>query len=53
MLAVVVSIARIQGDARYWDVLLYLRGAQDAAPGDFVTATLTHADVYDLTGVIQ
>ena len=48
-----VAIARSQAEAPDSDGLLYLRGAQDAAPGDFVTATLTHADVYDLTGVIQ
>ena len=48
-----VAIARTAAEAPDSDGLLYLQGAQGLEPGTFVTARITGADVYDLTGVIQ
>ena len=47
-----VAIARSQAEAPDSDGLLYLSNAQGKHPGEFVTARITGADVYDLTGVI-
>ncbi|NLI22180.1 MAG: 30S ribosomal protein S12 methylthiotransferase RimO [Clostridiales bacterium] len=47
-----VALARTQAEAPDSDGLLYLQNAADAQPGTFVTARITGADVYDLTGVI-
>ena len=47
-----VAIARTAAEAPDSDGLLYLENAHDVAPGAFVQARITGADIYDLTGVI-
>ena len=47
-----VAVARTQAEAPDSDGLLYLQNGAEAQPGTFVTARITGADVYDLTGVI-
>jgi len=47
-----VLVARTAAEAPDSDGLLYLRGGKGANPGDFVTARITGAAPYDLTGVI-
>ena len=47
-----VAVARSQAEAPDSDGLLYLSNAEGRHPGDFVTARITGADIYDLTGVI-
>ena len=47
-----VAIARTAAEAPDSDGLVYLKGAGDVQPGTFVTARITQADIYDLTGVI-
>lgn len=47
-----VAIARTAAEAPDSDGLLYLENAHDVAPGTFVQARITGADIYDLTGVI-
>ena len=47
-----VAIARTAAEAPDSDGLLYLANGGDVQPGTFVTARITGADIYDLTGVI-
>ena len=47
-----VAIARTEAEAPDSDGLLYLQNADGISPGDMVTARITDADIYDLTGVI-
>ena len=47
-----VAIARTAAEAPDSDGLLYLQNAEGVIPGTFVTARITQADIYDLTGVI-
>ena len=47
-----VAIARTASEAPDSDGLLYLQNGGDTQPGTFVTARITGADIYDLTGVI-
>ncbi len=47
-----VAIARTAAEAPDADGLLYLQNGAAAVPGAFVTARITGADLYDLTGVI-
>lgn len=47
-----VAVARTQAEAPDSDGLLYLENGGGIAPGTFVTARITEADYYDLTGVI-
>ncbi|HNW86439.1 MAG TPA: 30S ribosomal protein S12 methylthiotransferase RimO [Candidatus Limiplasma sp.] len=47
-----VAVARTASEAPDSDGLLYLKNAQNVKPGDFVTARITDADIYDLMGVI-
>lgn len=47
-----VAVARTQAEAPDSDGLLYLQNGGDLTPGTFVTARITDADIYDLTGVI-
>jgi ribosomal protein S12 methylthiotransferase len=47
-----VCVARTAAEAPDSDGLVYLRGGKGVRPGDFVTARITGAEPYDLTGVI-